>query len=516
MAILKSFNVEINNQALKKKALPTKLKVLAWGKNETNDGDVFLNADSVRVFEAYQIKAGRDKSVPIDFDHSTVKGSKEYVQGQPKAIAGYGDPVIVEGDGLYLYNIEWTDIGEKFARNYKDLSPAAVLDRQGVLLGLDSVALTPTGAVRDLNFFSAGGFDEEMIKNMSNGTMRDMGPSNAKPTSTGFVVKDASTNAQYNLRGANPAVRMTPSGPVLNQLPSNIGAANPAVGATSRVPLLNQMVSDMGGSGGGSNMSMLDTEDEDALDNINELKDHEESEIENDKHDPNNPQCECASCKSADNNLKISSATGVVKDKKTKTMSANNPSFPDAYRAQPLQYDTMNDTIIKKMSTEEVFKKMAAEVGVPVADNATSDASLVARVLFAFLAKYEGLKGEIAGQITNRANTDEGGMKQFSADIENLKKEIQSLKTQKVEDTTAHDSIEREQLVRQAAREGKLVPLSADQVKAIDINLLKSIITNQPKNVVPMGSALRVLSVQSDNKPSREKAVAAFDAMVVK
>jgi phage I-like protein len=490
MAIFKSFNVEINNKALKNKSLPTKLKILSWGKNETNDGDVFLTDDSVRVFEAYQIKAGRDKSVPIDFDHSTVKGSKEYVQGQPKAIAGYGDPVIVEGDGLYLYNIEWTDVGEKFARNYKDLSPAAILDRNGVLLGLDSVALTPTGAVRELNFFSAGGFDDDMIKKMSVG---DKGASNAKPTSTGFVIKD-SNEANYNLGGANPAVKLVGGKPELKELDG-----------------------DMGGSGGGSDMSMLDTEDESILDEINDLKDHEENEIQ---HDGNNPDCQCASCKSANNNmnnLKISSATDVaIKDKKTKTMSANNPSFPDAYRAQPLQYNTMNDTIVKSMSTDEVFKKMAAEVGVPVADNATSDSSLVARVLFAFLAKYEGIKSEIAGQITNKANTDQGGMKQFSADMEFLKKEIQDLKTKKVEDTTIHDNLEREQLIRQAAREGKLVPLSADQVKVIDIALLKSIITNQPKNVVPMGSALRVLSVQGDNKPSREKAVAAFDTMVVK
>jgi hypothetical protein len=206
-----------------------------------------------------------------------------------------------------------------------------------------------------------------------------------------------------------------------------------------------------------------------------------------------------------------------VADEKTKTMSANSPSFPDAYRAQPLQYMSENNTIIKKMSSEEVIKKMAAEAGVDLPqDGAVSDASLVARVLFAFLAKYEGLKGELAGQITNKANTEEGGLKQFSADMAAMKAEIEALKTQKVEDTTVQDNIEREQLVRQAAREGKLVPLSADQVKVIDINILKSIISNQPKNVVPMGSALRVLSVQSDNKPSREKAVAAFEQMIVK
>jgi phage I-like protein len=428
------------------------------------------------VFDAYQVKAGRDKSLAIDFDHCTVKGSKEYVAGQPKSIAGYGDPVIVKGDGLYLYNVEWTPMGEKYARNYKDLSPAAVIDKQGVVLGLDSVALTPHGAVRDLNFFSSEGFTETMLKEMSTGTMNDKGASSAKSTSTGFVVKSALPN--YNVDGANPAVRLTPGGPVLNP-----------------------MVSDMGGSGGGTNMSMLDAKD----DKIAELED----EIE---HDEENPKCECASCKSA-NDLKMSGAD-VAKDKVTKPMSANNPSFPDAYRAQPLQYNTMNDTIIKSMSTDEVFKKMAAEVGMP--SDGTSDSSLVARVMFAFLAKYEGLKGEVAGQINKKSNTEDGGLKQFSADIVAMKAEIDALKTQKAEDTKVYDQTEREQLVRQAGREGKLIPLSADEVKTVNLGLLKSIISNQPKNVVPIGSALRVLSVQGDNKPSREKATALFDAMVVK
>ena len=471
--VIKSFNVEVNNHALDNRSLPKKLKILSWGLNTTNSGDVILNDETVTVFEAYQKKTGRSVSVPIDFDHCSVPGSREYVAGQPKSIAGYGDPVIIRNDGLYLYNIEWTDLGKKHAKNYKDLSPAAVLNGRGVILGLDSVALTPTGAVDGLNFFNA---DNNMLKEMSTGTMNDKGASSAKSTSTGFVVKSALPN--YNVDGANPAVRLTPGGPVLNP-----------------------MVSDMGGSCGGTNMSMLDAKD----DKIAELED----EIE---HDEENPKCECASCKSA-NDLKMSGAD-VAKDKVTKPMSANNPSFPDAYRAQPLQYNTMNDTIIKSMSTDEVFKKMAAEVGMP--SDGTSDSSLVARVLFAFLAKYEGLKGEVAGQINKKSNTEDGGLKQFSADIVAMKAEIDALKTQKAEDTKVYDQTEREQLVRQAGREGKLIPLSADEVKTVNLGLLKSIISNQPKNVVPIGSALRVLSVQGDNKPSREKATALFDAMVVK
>ena len=41
-----------------------------------------------------------------------------------------------------------------------------------------------------------------------------------------------------------------------------------------------------------------------------------------------------------------------VADDKTKTMSADNKSFPDGYLAQDAQYNTMNDAIIKKMAAE--------------------------------------------------------------------------------------------------------------------------------------------------------------------
>lgn len=542
-AVLKAFNVEINNHALRNKRLPTQLKVLNWGKNETNDGDVYLNELSVEVFEANQRKAGRDKAIALDFDHCTVKGSKEYVAGQPKAIAAYGDPVIVKGDGLYLYNIEWTDLGEKYAKNYKDLSPAAVIDKTGVLLGLDSVALTPHGAVRDLNFFSAGGFDVDMIKNMSVG---DRGASNPKPTSEGFVIKDADVDSKYNEGGANPAVKLGKSGPELKEMDAV----------------------DMG------TMSVED--DKEALSKMKDLEEHEKGEIaEGDDHDKD---CMCSTCsahlgardgwspsehsahqakvkefseddhyskygdvpyadrenhkypidtekhvraawsyinmpknakkegdkvsavKSRIKNASKKFGINIASEAKTKSMSADNPSFPDAYKAQPLQYNTMNDTIIKKM---------AAEVGM----DGESDQE---KVLFAFLAKYEGLKAEIEGQITHKSNTEDGGRKQFSADIDFLKKEVEELKKQKADNATRYDQTERDNLIRQAAREGKIVPLSADEVKTVDLGILKSIINNQPKNIVPMGSALRVLSVQGDNKPSREKSVAAFESMIVK
>ena len=200
-AYLKAFNTPIDNHALDSKELPKKLKILNWGRNDTNDGPVYLTSQTLQVFDSYQKRAGRDKAVAIDFDHYTVAGSKEYVAGQPKSIAGYGDPVIIEGDGLYLYNVEWTPLGKKNARNYKDLSPAAVIDKQGIVLGLDSVGLTPHGAVSDLNFFSSEGFNDTMLKEM---TVGDQGSSNPTPISTsGMKLK----GADYNMGGANPAVK---------------------------------------------------------------------------------------------------------------------------------------------------------------------------------------------------------------------------------------------------------------------------------------------------------------------
>lgn len=546
-AVLKAFNVEINNKALRSKNLPTKLKVLSWGKNETNDGDVYLTDESLRVFDAYQKRAGRDKALAIDFDHCTVKGSKEYVAGQPKFIAGYGDPVIVKDDGLYLYNVEWTPDGEKYARNYKDLSPAAVIDKTGVVLGLDSVALTPHGAVRDLNFFSAGGFDVNMLKEMS-----------VKPGKNGFVLD--SDEGEYNTGGANPAVKVTGGKAQVKAMAEpntmfNIKDDEEALAKTKELEKHEEAEIEAQKTGkeyekleysadadsdveddkedeseegedeySGMDDKMMEHRDKvlemAAEDHYSKYGDVEYADAKNHRYPINNEKHVRAAWsyinmpKNASKVENLSKVKGRIKSaakkfgvnisedkEKTKTMSAENPSFPDAYKAQPLQYNTMNDTIIKKM---------AAEVGM----DGESDQE---KVLFAFLAKYEGLKAEVEGQITKKDNTEGGGVgKTFSADIDFLKKEIELLKNTKVEDTNKHDQTEREQLVRQAAREGKLVPLSADQVKTVNIDILRSIISNQPRNVVPLGSALRVLSVQGDDKPSREKAVQAFEQMIVK
>jgi hypothetical protein len=164
---LTSFNAKISNGALKGKNLPTRLKILNWGNSDSTQGKVVLNDETVRVFEVNQKKIGRDKDVPIDFDHNSVPGSSEYIAGEPKRIAGYGDPVLIKGDGLYLENIRWTEDGLNHAEDYIDLSPA-IMDKNGIVQALHSVALTPTGSVYDLKFYNENNIMKKLSSDQKN------------------------------------------------------------------------------------------------------------------------------------------------------------------------------------------------------------------------------------------------------------------------------------------------------------------------------------------------------------
>jgi len=195
MAKLKVLNADISNGGWNAN-LPKRIKVLSWGKNTTTDGDVYLTKETLKTFAQYQFQTGRDEDVAVDFGHNTVPGSTEYVAGEPKQIAAYGDPELIEGDGLYLTDLEWTESGKKNAKNYKDLSPAVKVDRNGVVIGLHSVALTEAGAVHGLKFYNAK-YDNIMIKTKA---ASDQGAS--KPT----TVAGLDANDSYNKDGANAGV----------------------------------------------------------------------------------------------------------------------------------------------------------------------------------------------------------------------------------------------------------------------------------------------------------------------
>jgi len=144
----------ISNGALTADALPARLKVLGWGDNPSVKGVVTLSDFSVSRLPARQAETGFDR-IALDFEHNTVPGSPEFDRtSEPRAVAAYGTPRIVPGDGLFLEQLQWTPAGKSAALNYADLSPAVELDERGNIIFVHSVALTRAGAVEGLSFFN--------------------------------------------------------------------------------------------------------------------------------------------------------------------------------------------------------------------------------------------------------------------------------------------------------------------------------------------------------------------------
>ena len=135
--------------------LPTRIKVLKWGENETVKGPVKVGPKTLAVFSANQAKAGFD-TVCIDFDHQTVPGSPGYREGQPCHVAAKGCvPELVEGEGLFINLGAYTPKGLEFAPNYDDISAAVALDPEtGEVIFLHSAGLTRQGAAKDIKFYS--------------------------------------------------------------------------------------------------------------------------------------------------------------------------------------------------------------------------------------------------------------------------------------------------------------------------------------------------------------------------
>lgn len=159
---LKSFSAPITNGALKSDELPSRIKVLNWGANKTLDGEILLDEESFKVFYANQASIGRTLC-PVDFNHNTVPGTTAYkADKEPRAVAAYGVPTIIPGDGMYWEYLQWTPSGHKSARDYADLSPTVLLDENKRVIGVHSCALTPAGSVDNLSFYSADSIESIM------------------------------------------------------------------------------------------------------------------------------------------------------------------------------------------------------------------------------------------------------------------------------------------------------------------------------------------------------------------
>lgn len=168
--------LRISNGAIAGETLPGRLKLLKWGVNETVKGPVTVGPETVRQLSANQAKRGYDR-VAIDYNHQTVPGSEEHdrivkQRGSidPLPVAGYGTPVVIPNDGLYLENIEWTPSGLDSARNYSDLSPTPQLNDKGEVVFLHSVALCRQGAVNGLTFFNSSFLKSLTTPSMDNPT----------------------------------------------------------------------------------------------------------------------------------------------------------------------------------------------------------------------------------------------------------------------------------------------------------------------------------------------------------
>ena len=173
---LATFHAPISNGALDSKELPTCLKVMSFGINKTNGDPVIVNEKTLKDFETNQEKSGGEE-VQIDFNHNTCPGTLAYNSDkEPRRIAGYGKPCATP-EGIFLKDIQWTDIGKESVRDYKDLSPAVILDENNIVIGMHSLAVTPKGAIKDLTFFSA----DNVLKHMKESEKIELEPKTISP-----------------------------------------------------------------------------------------------------------------------------------------------------------------------------------------------------------------------------------------------------------------------------------------------------------------------------------------------
>jgi hypothetical protein len=139
----------------KQKMLPTRVRLLAWGWNETAHGPVIVDDTTAKVFSANQKAIGRER-VQVDFEHNTVPGTPEYERTtEPRAVAGHSRLECVPGEGIFADDISYTAAGEQNAADFEDVSLAPFLDKEGRVVAAHSWSLTHAGAAYGLNFDNA-------------------------------------------------------------------------------------------------------------------------------------------------------------------------------------------------------------------------------------------------------------------------------------------------------------------------------------------------------------------------
>ena len=132
-------------------ALPTRLKVLAWGENANANGKKVVVGEA--LVAALSAATYPFKKVPIDFEHNTVPGTLAYKDSkEPRVVAGYAEVECIPGEGVFLNVVRWTPEGKAAASSFEDLSACPILDKAGNVIALSSTALCRTGAVPGIEF----------------------------------------------------------------------------------------------------------------------------------------------------------------------------------------------------------------------------------------------------------------------------------------------------------------------------------------------------------------------------
>lgn len=135
--------------------LPTRFKVLPWGENETFQGKIVCNSTTLSRLPQMAAERNWDAGIALDFDHSSERVSPNYNPAAP--VAGYGTLEVVPNEGVYMTMSSWTTDGKTLAAggHFKALSPTVILNAKDEVVGISSVALCRTGAVKNVVFCSS-------------------------------------------------------------------------------------------------------------------------------------------------------------------------------------------------------------------------------------------------------------------------------------------------------------------------------------------------------------------------
>lgn len=138
------------------KTPPTRLLIAKWGRNDGVNGSFTVGQKTRRILPAVQAALGLD-SIKLDFEHNTVPGTEAFkAEKEPRNIAANARLAVVDGEGIYAEDIQWTPHGIKSITEglHSDLSPTIKTDDAGEVVLMHSAALCRHGSVPDLRVFN--------------------------------------------------------------------------------------------------------------------------------------------------------------------------------------------------------------------------------------------------------------------------------------------------------------------------------------------------------------------------